>query len=83
LERLAPIQLKISEIRKLRLSKKTLHEALVKMAFMFAAKVFERIFQTEAIIKKLVKASAAIKSLSEKICPEANRRLAAFGLWKS
>jgi hypothetical protein len=50
---------------------------------MLAVKVFERIFQTEAIVKKLVKASAAIKSLSEKICPEANRRLAAFGLWKS
>ena len=61
---------------------KAFHEALEKMAFMFAAKVFERIFQTETIVKKLVKASAAIKSSSEKICPEANRRLAAFGhLW--
>ena len=54
-----------------------------KMAFMFVGKIFERIFQTESIVKKLVKASAAIKSSSEKICPEANRRLAAFGLWKS
>jgi hypothetical protein len=61
LERLAPIQLKISEIRKFRLSKKAFHEALEKMAFMFAAKVFERIFQTESIVKKLVKASAAIE----------------------
>jgi hypothetical protein len=43
---------------------KAFHEALKKMAFMFAAKVFERIFQTESIVKKLVKPSAAIKSSS-------------------
>ena len=62
------------------LPKKACHEAFAKMAFMLTAKISERKFQTESNAKKLVKASAAIKSTSEKICPEANSRLATFGL---
>ena len=63
-----------------RLPKKTFLKAFAKMAFMLTSKIFEKKFQTESNVKKLVKASTAIKSTSEKICPEANSRLATFGL---